>query len=520
MATHRLHPDPQFDKLDLMAEFERILIANRTDCARRIARTCIELGKTPIVLYTADDKESLHVKEAVEAYEIPNYGDLRSIIEVGQRMEVDAIHPGWGFVSENPKFPKACEKAGVIFIGPSEETMRKAGDKERIKRAAKKLAVPVIDSSSRVKKSNISEWAARNGLSDEENSVPVMLKAAKSGGGTGNKVVYRLSNLEEEVSNLKNSSQKLWGRSRIFAERLVRNPRHVEVQLFGDENGNLIHLGSRDCTVQYEQKVIEEAPAPFLTLGQEKLIHEYALAIGKSIEYTGAGTAEFLMSRDGEILFMEFNPRLQVEHGITEMITNLDLVKLQILVAEGKRLPSQKKIKFRGSAIEARVDALTIYDAHPERLITTGGMVEDIEFPKGENVRVDHALYKGYEINTRYNRTQAKVMAWSSDRSGAIENLKSALEDFKIDGVITNIPLLNSALSHEKFVRGEHSTTFFEEMLREMAEKRRIEKEMAGAIGAGVALAFQERQENEKVLAHQEVFSPWRHFGRIVQMRR
>jgi len=503
-----------------MAELERILITNRGECARRIVDAVRELGKTPIVVYTEDDKDNLHVKEAGgEAHKIPIYTDIGSIIKIAQTSEADAIHPGWGFVSENPRFPKACEKVGVIFIGPSEDSMRKAGNKESAKRAAKKLGVPVIDSSSRVKKSNIVEWATKHGLTDEEDSVPVILKAAKSGGGSGNRVVLHLKDMEREASQLAKSSQSRWGRSRIFAERLVRNARHVEVQLLGDQHGNLIHLGTRDCTVQYDnQKVIEEAPAPFLALDEEKLLYEYALAIGKAIEYSSAGTAEFLISSNEGILFMEFNPRLQVEHGVTEMITNLDLVKMQILIAEGKQVPPQKKIKFSGIAIEARVNAQTIYDAHPERLIPTGGVIEKIVFPEGKDIiRVEHALYKDYVINTNYNTTQAKVIAWSPSRDDGIDELRSALEDFRIEGVETNIPLLISALSHPTFVKGEHTTTFFTEMLKESAGRRREDKEKAAAVGVVVALAL---QGSEEVGVPVEIFSPWKYSGRLQQMRR
>ena len=500
-----------------MVEINRVLVANRGECARRIADTVVKLGKTPIVVYTADDKESLHVKEAMEAHEIPSYEDIRSIIEVAQRSEADAIHPGWGFVSENPKFPEACEKAGVIFIGPSEEAMGKAGNKESAKRTAKKLGVPVIDSSSRVKKSNIVEWATKQGLTDRPDSVPVMLKAAKSGGGSGNKVIYQLKELEQEVNELTESSQKRWGRSRIFAERLVRNPRHIEVQLLGDERGNLIHLGTRDCTVQYaNQKVIEEAPAPFLEQEEEKLLLAYALAIGSAIGYSSAGTVEFLKSPDDGILFMEFNPRLQVEHGVTELITGLDLVEQQILIAEGKRVPAQKKIKFSGAAIEARVNAQTIYEANPTMLLPSGGVVEEVIFPEGENLRVDHALYNGYEINMSYNPTQAKVMARSSDRDGAIEELKSALGKFNIKGLETNIPFLFEVLSRPEFISGEHKTALFAEMLKELAEKEDGNREMAAAIGATVALALRQRQGNEEAVTSRS--SEWRTFGRFQQM--
>jgi acetyl-CoA carboxylase biotin carboxylase subunit len=455
-----------------MVEINRLLIANRGECARRIADTVVKLGKTPITVYTADDANNLHVKEAKEAHEISSYTDIGSIINVARESGADAIHPGWGFQSENPQFRRACDKAGIIFIGPTEDTMKKAGNKESAKGIAKKLRIPVIESSSRIKRSDVAGWAGKHGLTNDADSVAMMIKAAKSGGGSGNTEVFHLKDLEEAVGRLTDHSQRLWGKSRIFVERLVSDARHVEVQLLGDEHGRLIYLGTRDCTVQYnQQKVIEEAPAPFLSLDQEKLLQEYALAIGNAIGYSSAGTVEFLLSSREGILLMEFNPRLQVEHGVTELITGLDLIEQQILIGEGKRLPTQKKIKFSGAAIEARVNAQTIYEADPKTLISSSGVVEEVIFPEGENIRVEHALYDGYKININYNPTQAKVMARSSNREGVIEELKNALERFHVKGVETNIPLLLEALSHPEFLSGEHKTTFFTKMLEELAEK-------------------------------------------------
>lgn len=288
---------------------ERLLIANRGECARRIVHTLRESGKTPIVVYTEDDKNSLHVREAEVAYEIPSYTDIRSIVKVARRSEADAVHPGWGFMSEDPRFPKACEKAGIIFIGPTEDAMSKAGDKKSIKQIAKKLGIPVIASSSRVKQSGILDWASKHGLNDEPDSVPIMLKAARAGGGSGNKVVLYRKDLEKEANKLAENSQRRWGRSRILVESLVRKARHVEVQFYGDQNGNLAHLGTRDCSVQLNhQKVIEEAPAPFLTPEQEKLLVEYALSIGKAVGYSSAGTMEFLITRDREIFLWSLIP--------------------------------------------------------------------------------------------------------------------------------------------------------------------------------------------------------------------
>ena len=501
---------------------ERILIANRGECSRGIASTCNKLGITPVVVYTEDDRDSLHTRDAgKEAHEIPSYTDIESIIKAAQVSQAGAIHPGWGFLAENPKLARACEKANILFVGPSKDAMSRAGDKEKIKTIATELGIPVITSTpSSLRLSRIPGWARRNGLSDKDNSTPMMLKAATAGGGNGNQVVSNLQELNKAIETVKRRAKNLGGSSRrVFMERFLPEVRHVEVQVLGDQHENFVHLGTRDCSVQYnQQKIIEEAPAPFLTAEQEELLYEYALEIGKAIGYSNAGTVEFLVGRNGGIFFMEFNPRLQVEHGVTELITGLDLVEQQIRIAEGKKLPKDvKNPKFSGVAIEARVNAQRIYKQDPQRftLIPSGGKVEEIIFPEGKDIRVDHSLYKGYKMNPNYNPTQAKVMAWSSSRDGAIAGLRRALEEFVIKGVETNIPFILDTLSHSKFVKGEHTTAFSAELLEELAEKEGEdyhERKMAADIGVSIALALQDKNN------HVSSATLWKSAGRTEQM--
>lgn len=504
-----------------MVETEKLLVVNRGEGARRVIHTARKLGIPTATVFTPDDEKSLHVRDADEAHKIKSYEDVPGAIKIAKGIGAKMIHPVWGFESENPKFPRACDKAGIIFIGPSVEAMKKAGNKENIKRIAKKLVIPGIESSSRVKRSNVAKWAADHGLSDQDDSAPMMIKAARAGGGVGNALVFNLKDLNGTVEILTKRSK-----SRIFVERFIKDARHVEAQLVGDQNNNLVYLGTRDCTVQYRnQKVIEEAPAPFLTLEQEKLLQDYSLAIGREIEYSSAGTVEFLIAPDGEIYFMEFNPRLQVEHGITELITNLDLVEQQIRIAEGNSLPfTQQDVDFYGVAIEARVNSQTIDPNNPYKLMPAPGVVEEVIFPQGRNVRVDHALYNGYEINPKYNSTQAKVMVWNSSREGAVNTLYQALEEFVIRGIETNIPLLLSILSDSRFLKGEHTTTFFEGMLKEMAENKggkREDKERAAAIGVALVIALQEKQKRqEETVVFSQGSSLWRRAGRIEQTNR
>lgn len=502
---------------------ERILIANRGEGAIRVAQTCRKLGITPVGVYTEDDKDSRHVR-GIEAYPISDYNNISDLIKVGKSAKVDAMHSLWGFLSENPNLVRACEKAHITSIGPSRISMESAGNKEKIKKIATGLDIPVPPSTPpNLRVSRVAGWAKKHGLSDGENSVPMMLKAATAGGGNGNQIVFNLSELDKAVESVASRAEKLGGKSkRVFMEQFLPDVRHIEVQVLGDQHGNLVPLGTRDCSIQYnQQKIIEEAPAPFLTAEQEKLLYEYALELGKAIEYSSAGTVEFLVVRNGDIFFMEFNPRLQVEHGVTELITGLDLVEQQIRIAEGKKLPRDvKNPNFSGVAIEARVNAQRIYKQDPQRftLIPSGGEVEQVIFPKGEHIRVDHSLYDGYRINPNYNPTQAKVMVWSSSRDGAIDALGRALKEFEIKGVETNIPFIIDALSHSKFVRGKHTTTFSEELLEELArkEKEHSNREMVAAIGVGIVLALRDRDRENHV--YPPSASPWKIAGRIAQM--
>ena len=450
-----------------MVEINRLLIANRGECARRIADTALEMGMLPVVVFTSDDSSSLHATEGQERHKIEDYTNIGGFIEVAKASGAKLVHPGWGFSSEDPNFPKACREAGIIFIGPSEMTMRQAGNKETAKKIAGKLKIPVVESSSGDSQ-NIRDWAIDLGLSDDRDSIPVMIKAARAGGGNGNRLVTKLNDLDPILKKLEQSFRGNGKELSLFAERFIPDAHHVEVQLLGDEHGGLVHFGTRNCSIQLRlQKVVEEAPAPFLSKAQEKALFEYALKFGEHIGYTNAGTVEFLVDREGNIFFLEFNPRLQVEHRVTELITGRNLVKHQIEIAQGGHVPAQDQIRFDGSAIEARVNAQKF---HEGTLLPAGGVVERVIFPKGEHIVVDHNLDVGYEINLNYDPTQAKVAVKGKNREDAIGTLQKALKTFSIEGVSTNVNYVLRVLASNEFVQGKHSTTFFEEMLKEMAE--------------------------------------------------
>lgn len=501
-----------------MVETEKILIVGRGEGARRIIQAAQELGIRTAAVFTQDDEDSRHVRDADEAHKIDSYSDIPGAIKIGKRIKAKVIHPVWGFGSEDPRFPKACGEAGIKFAGPHEQAMRQAGDKEVARQIAGKLAIPLIENSSGSSQ-NIHDFAIDLGLSDDTDSIPVMIKAARAGGGNGNRLVTRLSDLDPVLAKLEQNFPGNGEKVSFFAERFMPNAQHVEVQLLGDEHGRLVHFGTRDCSIQLRyQKVIEEAPAPFLSEEKEKELYKYALRLGEHIGYTNAGTVEFLVDRLGNIFFLEFNPRLQVEHRVTELITGRNLVKHQIEIAQGGHVPAQDEISFSGSAIEARINAQRFNEG---TLLPAGGIVERMIFPKGEDIIVDHNLYNGYEINLDYDPTQAKVAVKGKNREDAIGTLQRALKAFSIGGVSTNIDFVLRVLSSKEFSQGQHSTTFFEEMLKEMAEKNGgIQEDMkkAGAIGVAVALALQERQrENEAV---HESGSLWRQAGRIDQTTR
>lgn len=455
---------------------EKILIANRGEFARRSAGTVLEMGMSPVVVFTSDDRKSLHVKEGQESRKIENYKDIGELIKVAKAAGTKLILPGWGFSSEDWNFAKACREAGIKFAGPNENAMRKAGDKEVAKQIARNLKIPVVESSSGSSQ-NIRDFAIDLGLSDDPDSVAVMVKASRAGGGNGNRPVTRLSDLDAVLEKLEQNFRGNGKDISLFAERFILGAHHVEVQLLGDEHGGLVHFGTRNCSIQLrQQKVIEEAPAPFLSKTQEKELYKYALKFGEDIGYTNAGTVEFLIDRKGNIFFLEFNPRLQVEHRVTELITERDLVKHQIEIAQGGYVPSQENIKFAGSAIEARVNAQGF---NRGTLLPAGGVVERVIFPKGEDIIVDHNLYNGYEINPNYDPTQAKVAVKGKNREDAIRILQKALKELSIEGVSTNIDFVLRVLSSEEFAQGKHTTISFEEMLKEMAEKNGGRREQA-----------------------------------------
>ncbi len=443
--------------------FTKVLIANRGEIACRVIRTCKKLGIKSVAVYSDADEKALHVKMADESVHIgasqasESYLKIDTIIKAAKKTNAEAIHPGYGFLSESPAFARAVEEAGLAFIGPTGDIIEQMGDKVAARKTALAANVPVVPGTDgEIDDSDAEEWSKKIGF-------PLMVKAADGGGGMGIRIVREPSELAEAIVTARRQAQNSFGSSRVYLERRVENASHVEVQVFGDKHGNAIHLFERDCSVQRRnQKVVEETPCAKLSAEVRDALLSAAVRLTKDIGYSNAGTIEFLLDSDGEhFYFLEMNTRLQVEHPITEMVTGLDLVELQLRSASGEPLPIvQDEVKHIGASIEAR-----IYPEDPIMLLPTAGKVESLKEPTGFNVRVDGALYEGYEIQPFYESMMAKVIVRGKDRATAIENMKKALSEYVIEGLVTNIPLVERVLDSKPFLNGTYDTGFLERML-------------------------------------------------------
>ncbi|MCB0328324.1 MAG: acetyl-CoA carboxylase biotin carboxylase subunit [Bdellovibrionales bacterium] len=441
--------------------FRKVLIANRGEIALRIIRACHELGIRTVAIHSTADEEALHVKLASESVCIgpptakESYLNIASIMAAAVATQADAIHPGYGFLSENAAFAEICGSCGITFIGPSVRNMRIMGDKARARRAADKAGVPTIpgDSQGYISPDQALQVAKKSGF-------PVLLKACAGGGGRGMKIVEN----EEEFESLFDMAQReveaAFGDGHLLVEKYLADVRHIEVQVAGDRFRNVIHLGVRDCSVQRRyQKVIEEALSPGLSDALREKIQNSAVKLAESVGYSSVGTVEFLVDlKKEEFFFIEMNTRLQVEHPVTEMITDTDIVKEQIRIAAGQPLSmTQSDISFHGHVIEARINA-----ENPRTLVPSPGKVTSYHPPGGHGVRVDSAVYAGYTIQPYYDSMIAKLIVKAHDREACIAKLLVALDEFLIEGISTNIELHRRILNHENFRSGNFSTKFLE----------------------------------------------------------
>lgn len=466
---------------------KKILIANRGEIACRIIKTAKKLGIKTVAVYSAADKNALFVKAADEAYLLGNapasesYLNQAKIIEIAKQSQAQAIHPGYGFLSENGNFAALCEKNNIIFIGPESSAIAAMGDKNRAKEIMQKAGVPIAASYAGDTKDKKALENAAKAI-----GLPVLVKAAFGGGGRGMRLVKALSELEEAVVSAEREAEKSFANGTVFLEKYIESARHVEVQIFADQLGNVLHLFDRDCSLQRRhQKVIEEASAPDLPISLREKMWQAAITAAKAINYRGAGTIEFLVDASHQFYFMEMNTRLQVEHPVTEMITGLDLVEWQLKVAAGEKLPlAQEQIKQQGHAIEARVCAENPFDDFRPAC----GKLALLEFPA--NIRVDTGFAAGCSISPYYDSMIAKIIAYGETRKAAIQALIKALETTFIVGVESNIAFLTRLLKEEDFQNAKLATRFIEDH----AEKLTKAPEINDAVLAQAAKAEQERQ--------------------------
>ena len=445
-----------------MPKINKLLIANRGEIALRIHRACHEMGIKTVAVHSTADADAMHVRLADEAIcigppsAIDSYLNIPNIISAAEISHADAIHPGYGFLSENAKFAEIVEAHGLIFVGPKPEHIVTMGDKIEAKRTAGALGLPLVPGSDGA----ISDIDEAKAIA-EKAGYPVIIKAASGGGGRGMKVVNSPDELESQMQQAGSEAKAAFGDATVYLEKYLGNPRHIEIQIFGDGEGNAIHLGERDCSLQRRyQKVLEEAPSPVLSAEERERIGGVCARAMADMGYRGAGTIEFLWE-DGEFYFIEMNTRLQVEHPVTEAITGLDLVREQIRIAEGKSLTlRQEDVQFRGHAIECRINA-----EHPRTFAPSPGLVKGYHAPGGMNVRVDSGLYAGYRIPPYYDSMIAKLIVYGTTRDGALRRLRRALEEFVIDGVTTTIPLHQALLDDPEFQKGDYTIKWLEEWL-------------------------------------------------------
>ncbi len=444
--------------------FKKLLIANRGEIAIRITRACRELGIGAVAVFSEADRASLHVRLADEAYPIgpaasrESYLRIDKLMEVARRAGCDALHPGYGFLAENPELPRACRENGIAFIGPSAEAMEQMGSKTAARQLARRVGVATVPGTLEpIADANQALEIAR------EIGFPVLLKAVAGGGGKGMRLVASEAELAACWRDAASEALNAFGDSRLYLEKYLDRPRHIEMQVLGDLHGHLIYLGERECSIQRRhQKVIEEAPSPIVDAPMRRAMGEAAVQLAHAGGYTNAGTIEFLVDADRNFYFLEMNTRLQVEHPVTEMVTGLDLVKLQIAIAVGEPLPfSQEEIAIRGHAIECR-----IYAEDPDNnFFPSPGKILARRVPSGPGIRMDEGVYPGWTVPNEYDPLLGKLIAWGSDRAEAIARLRRALEEYYVSGIQTNVRLFRRIVAEPEFARGEIHTRWLDEHL-------------------------------------------------------
>ena len=483
--------------------FRKILIANRGEIAVRVIRACREMRIATVAIFSDADRRALHVQMADEAVCVgpapsaESYLSINRVLDAARAVSADAIHPGYGFLSENAGFARACGEAGMKFIGPGAEAIEQMGSKTAARRVAIAAGAPVVPGTERGIRDHGEAGTIAAGI-----GYPVLLKAAAGGGGKGMRRVDSEAELEAAMRGATSEAQRAFGSAEVYLEKLIERPRHIEVQVLGDEHGHLIHLGERECSIQRRhQKVVEECPSPLVLANPElrDKIGEAALRIARAVNYSNAGTLEFLADQQGNFYFLEMNTRLQVEHPVTEWVTGLDLVRWQIRIAAGEPLSIQQPdVKWNGSAIECRV-----YAEDPENnFFPSPGAIAQYAEPAGPGVRVDGGVYAGWSVPMEYDPLLAKLAVWGETREAATERMRRALGEYRVLGITTNLRFLEELMSDRHFIAGQLHTAFLDEfMQRRQPAHPDTDKLMAAVLATAYAAATYAAEERSKATA-------------------
>lgn len=502
-------------------KIKRLLIANRGEIAVRIIRTCREMGVETVAVFSDADRSSLHVQLADYAYEIgkgpssESYLRMEKILEVARQSKADAVHPGYGLLSENVAFAKACEDAGIIFVGPPSSAITAMGNKTAARTAALSAKVPVVPGSPKSYE-DVAEALAQA----KKMKFPVLIKAVSGGGGRGMRVVQQEKEFQDAFESAAREAKSAFGDGRLYLERYLKDPRHVEIQIFADRKGNCVYLGERECSIQRRhQKIFEETPSPVLTPAMRKAMGEAAVRAAKKVGYVNAGTVEFLVAKEGKqhkFFFIEMNTRLQVEHPVTEMATGLDLVELQLRIAQGESLPfTQNRVRPQGCALEARICA----EDPEQNYRPSPGVVTKVQWPLGPYVRIDSHVYDGYEIPMFYDPMIAKIITWGSDRATVIRRMIRALREIQIHGIKTNISQLLAVLNDADFCQGNMHINFLrdKEMFGEPVDQTQLDWVSALAAildieenGTNVAQSNAIKKKNIDISPWKRMIGMWR----------
>ncbi|HWP85817.1 MAG TPA: acetyl-CoA carboxylase biotin carboxylase subunit [Terriglobia bacterium] len=500
--------------------FSKVLVANRGEIAVRVMRACREMGIRTVAVYSEADRACLHVLKAEEAYPIgpapaaESYLRIDKILETARKAGAEAIHPGYGFLSENAELARACEQAGIVFIGPSAEAMEKMGSKTSARRLAERAGVPLVPGTTRALASP--EEAQRVAASV---GYPVMVKAAAGGGGKGLRLVRSADEMPAAFRDARSEAENAFGDSDVYIEKYLEKPRHIEIQILGDRHGHVIHLGERECSIQRRhQKVMEESPSPLLDEAMRQRMGEAAVKLAREAGYYNAGTMEFLVDAQKNFYFLEMNTRLQVEHPVTEAVTGLDLVKMQILVAAGEPLPlRQEEIQLRGAALECR-----IYAEDPgNNFFPCPGRITALEAPAGPGVRDDSGVYAGWTVPVEYDPLLSKLIAWGADRQEALRRMRRALDEYYIGGIQTNLSFFRRILCDPDFLEGRLDTGLIDRLLA-TSPSEDSKQDGRWKAAALAAVLFAARQEGRVEAGSGGVSLPtrWGRDGREQLLRR